>query len=113
MTVETITIPTFAGITKTPGLADVSGHTFTHRIGCVDRKFIIHKSIRKHEGWVLTDVNSGSRVAYLSTLRKDATLLSARSVLCELIAKHGAERMNHVFHNADLIAGLPIHIHIH
>jgi len=111
MVIETITIPTIAGITKTPGFAKVSGSTFTHSIGGVDRKFIIHKGIRKQDGWVLTDVNSGSRIAYLSQQRKNATLLAARSVLCELIAKHGAERMNHVFHNADLTAGLPTQIH--
>ena len=112
MATKTITIPTFSRDLKTGAhtqdSVEINGEVFTGTIGAMTRDFIIHKDVNKtQKKYVLTDVKTGNRVGYLeATTKKAATPEAARDLLFILKEKHGAERLEQVFQNADLKACL-------
>lgn len=112
MATKTITIPTFTKDPKTGShiqdSAEIKGEAFTGTIGAMTREFIIHKDIIKtQKQYVLSDAKTGNRVGYLeATTKKAATKEAAHDLLAALVSKHGTERLIHIFHNADLAAGV-------
>ncbi|MDE8603931.1 hypothetical protein M3I01_013590 [Marinomonas sp. RSW2] len=109
---ETITIPAIntdikTGA-KTAGTMEITGTVFYGMVGSLPRKFITHKDAYSHpKKYVLTDAKNGYRVGYLeATTKKTATPEAARDLLHALFEKYGKERLEHVFQNADLQAGL-------